>query len=142
MKKIISLLLILLCLGSLIACREDNEPVNEEPEKINSLIGTWKEITDDEKDHTWYEIVVESDSISIYELSWYTTTKTLKWKGNYSDPQEPFTELTFNSTQIEGSTTRTFKYADEILSVDKTYDEADYEYKPTIRCKKLEEETT
>lgn len=146
MKKIISTLLIVLCLFSLVACREDKKPMNTEPEKTSSLIGTWREIYDSDRESEWYEIVISENSIIIYycSLPLYNPERKNIWEGSYpGDPIDPFIEHSFEAVAKEQNDfIRVFEYADEVLSVKKVSG-LDYNLstQPYIRCKKLETET-
>ncbi len=150
MKKIISILLIVLCLFSFVACKEDKKPVNDEPEKISSFIGTWQEIFDKNRETEWYEIVITENSITIYDCSTPFNNPNRKsiWEGSYSDPKEPVVEYSYDSKQVECTdldnwyepNTRTFTYKDGILSVKKlSLGERNPSTQPYIQCKKLEE---
>lgn len=142
MKKLLAIILTFLCFITLTACREDDKMDDKEPVKIASLSGTWREIID-EKTYNWFEITIEDDVLTIYYCSppLFAPNRKQIWSGSYNDPQEPFSELTFDSKQIDGLEIRTFNFANEVLTVEKLPSEADYEFVPTIRCKKLETET-
>lgn len=147
MKKFISIMMIILCLGSLTGCKEDKNPVKE-PEKISSLIGTWREIIDENRETMWYEITVTEDSITIYDCR---LTRRNLWEGDFADPTEPVAEYSYDSTRVPCTDfdnwyepdVRTFTYADGVLSVKKISGmDRDISMQPYIRCKKLEDKTT
>ncbi len=147
MKKIISTLLIVLSLFSLVACREDKKPMNTEPEKIDSLIGTWTE-TNPIDFNLWYEISITEDSICIWHCSGttYDPVRKKTWEGTFEDIKEPSSEYSFESEDIDTDThsanTRTFTYKNGLLSVEKVRGwDYDITTRPIIECKKLETET-
>lgn len=120
MKKLLAIILTFLCFITLTACREDDKMDDKEPVKIASLSGTWREIMD-EKTYNWFEITIEDDVLTIYYCSppLFAPNRNQIWSGSYNDPQEPFSELTFDSKQIDGLEIRTFNFANEVLTVEK-----------------------
>lgn len=126
MRKILAILLMLVCVSSLTACKEgtldnvntdSNNTTNQEEQKkipIQSFDGKWKEADlPEEKDITasqWFEINIKNGTISVYWMSYYdqfadSYDRCVRvWgSGVWENPTEDVTEYLYNSKcKLEG----------------------------------------
>lgn len=124
MKKsaiILVVILMLFCVVLFAACPgETNMPEEPEDNKITTLVGHWRTLPTRGQYDPWYEIIITSDTITLYYNDDYR--HELKWFGTYSDPDEPFETFRFESFSKSGDErTRIFEYSEGLLVTERDY---------------------
>ncbi|NCC67031.1 MAG: hypothetical protein EOM14_02385, partial [Clostridia bacterium] len=129
MKKVITILSVVICALSFVACSSptasDGSSPSPSTQKALDLSGEWKQVNSDSK--TSYQIAtISKDSIEVYWIDDSASTKSLYWAGSYVTPSSAADSYEWDSTNnkdktasamlASGDDTKTFTYKNGQIS--------------------------